>query len=141
MADEITDTHYSFDATVLPDGIYRFRLVASDGKERGGEEAMSDEKSSEAAVIDHSPPILVSNQRRGSALEVELSDTLSPLRDAVFSSDASQWRPASVSDGLLDGRRETLRFEIPEGARMLLLRVSDAAHNVVTFDLLSKVSE
>jgi hypothetical protein len=40
-------------------------------------------------------------------------------------------------DGLLDGRRETLWIEVPDGARLALLRVSDAAHNVIAFDLLA----
>src|SRR5262249_18975055 len=30
VATDVEDDHYSFDATVLPDGVYRFRLVASD---------------------------------------------------------------------------------------------------------------
>ena len=71
-------------------------------------------------------------------MTVALKDALSPLRDAVVSIDAGDWRPAVAADGLLDGRRETLRIERPEGARMLLLRVSDAAHNVITFDLLAE---
>ncbi len=136
MAKEIDKTHYSFDATVLPDGVYRFRLTASDGKERSAIEALSDEKLSESVVIDNSPPVVVETlPRRGTVAAVELLDALSPIRTAVFSIDAGEWRPASAADGLLDGRRETLSMEVPAGARLLLLRVSDAAHNVITFDL------
>ncbi len=136
MAEEIDKTHYSFDATVLPDGAYRFRLTASDAGERSGAEALSDEKLSESVVIDNSPPALESLTRRGSAIVVELADALSPMRSAAISIDAGEWRPAAAADGLLDGRRETLTLEVPGGARLLLLRVSDAAHNVITFDLL-----
>ncbi len=52
-----------------------------------------------------------------------------------MSVDAGEWRPAPAADGLLDGRRETLELEVPEGARLVLLRVTDAAFNVTTFDL------
>lgn len=138
MVEETKETYYSFDATVLPDGIYRFRLTASDGEARSEAEALSHEKVSETVVIDHASPVLVAHQRRGSTIEVELRDALSPMRDAAVSVDAGEWRPARAVDGLLDGRRETLRLELPAEARLLLLRVSDAAHNVVTFDLLEE---
>ncbi len=137
MAEEIDKTHYSFDATALPDGVYRFRLTASDGSGRAGAEALSDEKLSEPVVIDNSPPVLESHERRSGQVAVELSDALSPMRDAAVSIDAGEWRPAPAADGLLDGRRESLRLEVPDAARLLLLRVSDAAHNVITFDLLA----
>ena len=137
MAKDIDKTYYSFDATVLPDGAYRFRLTAEDGKQRSGSEALSAEKLSESVVIDNSPPVARSVTRRGSTFTVELTDALSPIRTAALSVDAAEWRPATAADGLLDGRRETLRIEAPAGARLLLLRVSDAAHNVITFDLLA----
>ncbi len=138
MAEAIEESHYSFDATALPDGVYRFRLTASDGQDRAGAEAASDEKLSQPVVIDNAPPVLESVRRAGASLAVELSDALSPIRDVALSIDAGEWRPALAADGLLDGRRETLRLEIPAGARLVLLRVSDAAHNVIAFDLLAE---
>lgn len=137
MVGEIEDSHYSFDSTVLPDGRYRFRLTASDGGNRLEAEALTDTKVSETVVVDHTPPALVSRKRSGSTIEVELRDALSPIRSADSSVDVGEWRLVRAADGLLDGRRETLRLEVPAGARVVLLRVSDAAHNVVTFDLLA----
>ncbi len=52
-----------------------------------------------------------------------------------MSVDGGEWRPAKPEDGLLDGRREVLLVERPAGARLLLARVTDAANNVITFDL------
>ncbi len=122
---------------MLPDGVYRFRLTASDAPAQSDAGALSAEKVSEPVVIDHTPPVLAGTQRTGAALEVEIHDRLNPLRDAVYSVDAASWESARVADGLLDGRREVLRLEVPEEARMLLLRVTDAAFNVITFDLLN----
>ncbi len=138
MVEELEDSHYSFDATVLPDGVYRFRLTAGDQRDRPGAEALTDEKTSESVVVDNTPPAVASMTRSGSIVTVELADALSPMRAAAISADAREWRPATAADGLLDGRRESLRVEVPDGARLLLLRVSDAAHNVVTFDLLAE---
>ena len=40
VADEIDERHYSFDATALPDGLYRFRLRAADRDGNSLEEAL-----------------------------------------------------------------------------------------------------
>lgn len=141
MAKEIKESRYGFDATVLPDGIYRFRLTASDGRQRLATEALADTKVSDSVVVDHTPPELASMTRRSGALELELVDELSPLRRIALSVDASPWRSLPVADGLLDGRRERLKIEVPEGAQLVLLRVGDAAHNVVTFNLSAENNE
>ena len=57
------------------------------------------------------------------------------MREAVWSADVSPWENASVDDGLLDSRRETLVLEPEKGAKLLLLRLTDAAYNVMTYDL------
>jgi hypothetical protein len=56
----------------------------------------------------------------------------------VFSVDGAEGRPAPAADGLLDGRGETLRVAPEEPGRFLLLRLTDAAFNVVTYDLSSE---
>jgi hypothetical protein len=135
MVDDLDDDHYSFDATALPDGVYRFRLTASDRPDNGPDEALTAEQVSEPVVIDQSPPELAGVERRGDALRVTVADAWSPLRDAEWSADAAEWQAAVAADGLIDGRRETLVLKPPAGARFVLLRVIDAAFNVITFDL------
>ncbi|HUF78152.1 MAG TPA: hypothetical protein VMR44_04470 [Thermoanaerobaculia bacterium] len=139
VVEDLEEDHYSFDATVLPDGLYRFRLTASDAGANPPGEGLSVDRLSEPVVIDHSPPLLAGVERErtnpGMRLRVVLEDAWNPLRAAEVSVDAGEWRPAPAADGLLDGRRETLEIEVPEGARLLLLRATDAAFNVQTFDL------
>jgi hypothetical protein len=136
VAGDLEDDHYSFDATVLPDGIYRFRLVASDRNANDPATALAAERVSEPVVIDHTPPALVSVERDGKRLRVTLHDAASPIREAVYSVDAGAWKPARPADGLLDEQTETVVVDAdPASAGLLLLRVTDAAYNVVTFDL------
>jgi len=136
MAEKIDQSHYSFDATVLPDGVYRFRLRADDHLGHSAGESLQAYEVSGPVVIDHRPPTLAGVRRQEKTVEVEVRDTLSPVRDAVYSVDAGAWQKAEALDGLVDGRSERLRLAIPADARLLLLRVTDAALNVVTFDLL-----
>jgi len=136
MADELEDTHYSFDSRVLPDGIYRFRLEATDRPDNPPGEALTAERLSEPVVVDHSPPRLGRVERvDADRLRVRVEDALSPLREVRVSVDAGEWRDLRPDDGLLDGRGESFTVEAPAGARLVLLQATDAAYNGATFDL------
>ncbi len=135
VADEIDKDQYGFDATALPDGLYRFRLRAADRSENSLEEAMVAAEVSEPVLIDHTPPAVVEIERRDGGLSVEVADAWNPLRSAEVSADGGAWRQLSAADGLLDGQREVLLVEEPAEAGLLLLRVTDAAFNTLTFDL------
>jgi hypothetical protein len=141
MQKDLKDPFYSFDSTVLPDGVYRFRLRASDRLANPPESALTAERVSDPVVVDHTPPALAGVERDGGhpeRLRVAVRDALSPLREAVYSIDAAEWKPAEVADGLLDGRSETLLVPAGDGGEkgtLVLLRVTDAAYNVITFDL------
>jgi hypothetical protein len=139
VAEQLSDNYLSFDATVLPDGVYRFRLTASDAARSGSDvapaEGLTAQRISEPVAVDHTEPALERRQRSGDRVTVTVTDAGSPLREAVVSVDAGPWRPVVPQDGLLDGRRETLELDVPAGSGLLLLRVTDAAFNIATFDL------
>ncbi|MDH3524148.1 MAG: hypothetical protein OES32_11225 [Acidobacteriota bacterium] len=135
MAEEIDESYYSFDATALPDGLYRFRLTASDRPGNAADAALAADRISEPVVIDHTPPRLAGVAARPGGLAVEIVDELSPIRSAELSVDAGSWEAVASADGLLDGRAETLEARVPAGARLVLLRVVDAAFNTATFNL------
>jgi hypothetical protein len=136
IASDLEEDHYSFDATVLPDGLYRFRLVASDRQANDPAAALTAERLSEPVLIDHSPPVLVGVEHAGRQLRVTVRDAWNPIREAVYSVDAGAWKPAPTG-GLLDAQTVTVQLDAAEAerAKLLLLRVTDAAYNVVTFDL------
>ncbi|HVS62519.1 MAG TPA: hypothetical protein VMT85_03335 [Thermoanaerobaculia bacterium] len=137
IADEIEDSYLSFDSTVLPDGLYRFKLTASDRPSNAEQGTEIAERTSEVVAVDHSAPVVGAVERRGGAFEVEVTDALSPLRQAQVSIDAGRWVDVAALDGLVDSRNERLRIEVPEGAQVVLLRLGDAAFNATTVDLLA----
>lgn len=141
MGDELEEEFFSFDATALPDGVYRFKLEAYDRRENELQSPLLAEEISEPVYVDHSPPRLVATRVISGRLEIDLADDMNPLEQAAYSVDAREWLPAKVKDGLLDGRKETLEIELPpkRAAQILLLRVRDAAFNVITFDLSTKL--
>jgi hypothetical protein len=139
MVEDLSETFYSFDETALPDGVYRFRLEATDGAADEPHVGLADERVSEPVVVDHTSPRLLGVRRDGGRLLVDIEDSGNPLRQADFSVGAEAWKPATAVDGLLDGRRETLAVAAPEGAKLVILRVVDAAFNTVTFDLAAEL--
>jgi hypothetical protein len=135
VVENLEEDHYNFDATVLPDGIYRFRLVVSDRRSNDPADAKTAEQVSEPVVIDQSPPVLVGAEVVDGVLQVTVKDELSPLREVVASVNAADWKPVKVAGGLLDSKTEKLLLDPAPKGGLLLLRVTDAAFNVVTFDL------
>ncbi|MES1240057.1 MAG: WD40 repeat domain-containing protein [Acidobacteriota bacterium] len=139
VADELEDNYYAFDATSLPDGIYRFRLRASDRPSNDPGSAQVAERVSDPVVVDNTTPVLVKMDRpsgKGGQVRATVRDAASPLREAMFSVDAQEWKPVPSADGLIDGQTETLVIETGNARpALLLLRVTDASYNVVTFNL------
>jgi hypothetical protein len=136
IAAELKEEYLSFDSSSLPDGVYRFRLRASDRPSNDPDRALVAERLSDPVVVDHTPPELgkVEKEKDGH-LRVAVRDAANPLREALYSVDAKEWQTAVVADGLLDGRSEVLLLAVPAPSTLILLRVTDAAHNVTTFDL------
>lgn len=139
VADRLDDDHFSFDSTVLPDGRYRFRLRVVDGEGRAAGAGLEAVRLSEPVEIDHSPPRVLARRpgvEKGGRRQVEIDlEDASPLREVVYSVDGGDWRRLEAVDGLLDGRRETVAPELPADARFVVVRVTDAAFNVLTFPL------
>ncbi|MCG8462188.1 MAG: fibronectin type III domain-containing protein [Holophagales bacterium] len=138
VVDDLEETYYSFDATVLPDGLYHFRLTARDQLGNGPGEGLEARRIGEPVIIDHTPPRLTGRRIEDGVWRLEVVDDWNPIRNAVVSVDAGEWRPVHAADDLLDGRREQLELEVEEGARLVLLRITDGAHNVVTLDLTTR---
>ncbi len=154
IADEITQTSWGFDSTVLPDGLYRVRLAADDGLSNAKGRKREAERVSGIVVIDHTAPVLkeqvvitdhrvaVPEQQKPASewkhLVLSVEDQLSPIRKIEVSRDAGEWQELIPNDGMLDSRRETVTVETPAGdarAGLLLLRMSDAAFNSTVIQL------
>ena len=58
LKDKITDKAYSFDATLIPDGGYRIKVVASDAPSHTPGDALTGEKMSDRFEIDTTPPAI-----------------------------------------------------------------------------------
>jgi hypothetical protein len=147
---KIKELAYSFDATLIPDGGYRIKVVASDAPSHSPGDALSDEKVSDRFVIDTTPPV-ISNLKAasqqgtcGSAncprpflVSFDADDAASPVARAEYSLDAGSWQAIDPVDKLSDSRHEHYSFDFglpkEDGTpveHLITVRVYDRYDNV-----------
>lgn len=132
-----TESLYTFDALSFPDGVYFFKVEASDAPSNPPGTELAGERVSRPFTIDNSPPEVknFTASRTRDTLEVSFTaeDALSHIEDVRYLIRPDSWRVVFPVDGICDSRRETFKFsaKLPPGAdNMIVIRVRDAAGNV-----------
>lgn len=126
LKDKISDRFYSFDSSLLPDGSYELKVVASDAPVHTDSEALTGERVSPVFVVDTTPPVpgtlaaaLVpagagATPRIHATLEAR--DAISPIAHAEYSIDAGPWQYLEPVGHVSDSQTERYDFtaEIPK---------------------------
>ena len=116
LKDNITDRFYSFDASLLPDGGYTLKVVASDAPSHSPSEALSTEKESARFEIDTTPPHVENLNAAvdGNQIHVTFAatDSYSPIKRAEYSVDAGDWQFVEPIGQLSDSRNESYDFKV-----------------------------
>jgi len=147
---KIKDQAYSFDATLIPDGGYRIKVVASDAPSHSPGDSLSGEKVSDRFVIDTTPPV-ISNLKAASQqgtcaglncpapflVSFDADDAASPVTRAEYSLDAGSWQAIDPVDKLSDSKHEhcSFSFGLPKedgkpAEHLITVRVYDRYENV-----------
>lgn len=118
---DLSDRFYSFEASLLPDGGYTFKVVASDAPSHSPADALSSSKESPRFEIDTTPPQV---QSLNSALENDALhitfravDGFSPIKRAEYSIDSGDWQYVEPIGELSDYRVENYDFVAPLPAK------------------------
>ena len=137
LRDGLEDPFYTLSSDTLPDGIYVFRVVASDEGSNPEEIALAGERETAPFAIDNSPPSVTMREEgienRRVRLHVEVEDRTSTLKQAGVSVDAGEWRPIFPVDGIVDSLSEVFDFssiELTAGEHTIAFRVYDQNENV-----------
>jgi hypothetical protein len=140
LDEDWTDILYTFDTAALPDGVYFFKVTASDAPSNPQGLALKGEKISPPIVVDNAPPVLknVAVTRSGAALHAafQAEDALSAIVEARIFIRPGQWQVVFPVDGLCDSRQESFDFTLNLPANfdnMAVLEVKDAHGNVGVF--------
>ncbi len=138
----LADKFYSFDASLLPDGGYTVKVIASDGPSHSPQEALSAEKESSRFEVDTTPPQIVELKAsvQGGAVHVQFRavDSFSPIKRAEYSLDAGDWHFVEPVDQLSDSKSESYDFSLPivgdasGQEHVVVVRVYDRYDNLVS---------
>ena len=117
LKDNVTDKAYSFDASLLPDGGYTVKVVASDAPSHSPGDALTAEKESRRFEVDTTPPRIenLSASLEGGQLRIRFRavDGFSIVHRAEFSLDAGEWSYVAPTGQLSDARTEDYDFKLP----------------------------
>jgi hypothetical protein len=122
LKDNLTDKAYSFDASLLPDGGYTVKVVASDAPSHSPGEALTATKESRRFEVDTTPPRVenLAASLEGGQIRVTFraGDGFSPIKRAEYSVDASDWKYVEPVGQLSDAKTENYDFNVaPETAK------------------------
>jgi hypothetical protein len=111
LKDKISEKFLSFDSSLLPDGRYEVKVVASDAPVHTDAETLTGERTSGEFVVDTTPPVpgvLSATMVAGTPAKIHATfsakDATSPIEHAEYSVDAGPWQylepVGRVSDSL-----------------------------------------
>jgi len=149
LHNHIRDRFYSFDSSLLPDGKYRIKVVASDSPSHNPGEAQTGDRVSDEFVIDTTPPIVSSLEAHMMNGKIHASltatDATSPVSHAEYAVDAGRWQYVEPVGKIADSLTERFDFDAPlapprPGAEppadpsehVIAIRVFDRYDNAVT---------
>ncbi len=116
LKDNLTDKAYSFDASLLPDGGYTVKVVASDAPSHSPGEELTASRESRRFEVDTTPPRIenLSASLAGDQIHITFRtiDGFSPIKRAEYSVDASDWKYVEPVGQLSDSKTESYDFKV-----------------------------
>ncbi len=116
LKSDLSDRYYSFDASLLPDGGYTVKVVASDAPSHSPGEALYAERVSARFEVDTTAPIIenLTAALEGKQIHVRFraSDSFSPIKRAEYSLDGGDWQFVEPVGHLSDSKTEDYDFRV-----------------------------
>lgn len=137
LARNVDSSFFSFDGRWLADGIYRFRVTASDAKANFAGEGLSRTSISDDTVIDHQAPAIEAASAQRSAdgkvqVRFTAKDGISRISRGDVSSAPGEWVALPSSDGVDDSPEESYSGSVAAPAgNTVEVRAVDVAGNVI----------
>ena len=135
LKDNLTDKFYSFDASLLPDGGYTIKVVASDAPSHSPQQALTAEKESLRFEVDTTPPQIenLAAAAEGDKIHVTFRavDSFSNIKRAEYSADAGEWQFIEPVGQLSDSKTESYDFRVAVPADRPATTAGQVEHVVV----------
>jgi len=116
LKENLTEKFYSFEASLLPDGVYVIKVVASDAPSHSPGQALTAEKESARFEVDTTPPRIenLAASVEGDKIHVTFRavDNFSNIKRAEYSIDAGEWQFVEPVGQLSDSKTEDYNFRV-----------------------------
>jgi sugar lactone lactonase YvrE len=116
LKDNLSERYYSFDASLLPDGGYEMKVIASDAPSHSPGEALYAERVSSRFEVDSTPPVIdnLTAALDGKQIHVRFraTDSFSPIKRAEYSVDGGDWQFVEPVGQLSDSKTEDYDFRV-----------------------------
>jgi hypothetical protein len=116
LKDDLSDKAYSFDASLLPDGGYTVKVIASDSPSHSPAEALTASRQSRRFEVDTTPPRVENLAASADGGQIHITfraaDGFSPIKRAEYSVDAGDWKYVEPVGQLSDARDENYDFKV-----------------------------
>ncbi len=141
LKENLTDKAYSCDASLLPDGGYTVKVVASDAPSHSPGEALTAERVSRRFEVDTTAPRIENLSAAVESGKIHLrfraEDGFSTIKRAEYSVDAGEWRYVEPIGQLSDSKAEDYDFAVGLDAgkdaaseHVVVVRVYDKYENM-----------
>jgi len=135
---ELTRASHSWDTRMMPDGHYRIKVIADDGKSNPINTAKHGEKISDWFIVDNtSPGIEECNIQKMNNDSLQISfkviDELSPIKRVQISYDIQKWLWVYPKDLVCDSKEEEFKFNIKldqNQFRSIIVKAVDNTENI-----------
>lgn len=147
LKDDITSNSITFHTSILPDGYYRFRVVASDILSNTEDTQQTGMKDSRKFLVDNTGPSFqgFKAQTEGDVIIITgyVRDNISNIGMLRYTINARRWRFSHPADRVFDSQEEKIRIKIDRrnnpdlfsGLNMIIIRAADDAENWSTTKL------
>src|SRR6202140_1359669 len=116
LKNNLSDRYYSFDASLLPDGGYTVKVIASDAPSHSPGEALYAERVGTRFEVDTTAPVIdnLTATLDGKQIRVRFraSDSFSPIKRAEYSLDGGDWQFVEPVGQLSDSKTEDYDFHV-----------------------------
>jgi len=136
LKDNLSEKAYSFDASLLPDGGYTVKVIASDAPSHSPGEALSTSRESRRFEVDTTPPrienLAASIDTGKIHITFRAADNFSPIKRAEYSVDAGDWKYVEPVGQLSDAKTENYDFKIaPDADKNCSPEAASATEHVI----------
>jgi sugar lactone lactonase YvrE len=133
-SDPYTKTDFDWNTEALPDGLYRLRVTATDGRSNPPEQALAHQLVSTPFLIDNQKPQVSGLEVRYPNAAARAVDSFSRIDEIAYAVDGGDWMMAYPKDGIFDSVSEAFSLKLPDGLapglHTLSVRVADEADNI-----------